>query len=202
MSFLWSRFLAAPKNPDGFMSPPAFFYRLPELETEDLILRKPRMRDAKDIFRYASDPEVARYVLWESHRSVSETASFVRDLRVRIRAGYPSSWVVSLRETGLVIGTIGFVWYSTDNNAAELGYSFSREYWNQGYATEALKKMIAFVFETGVHKIIVSHIVGNDASKRVVEKCGLIPEGRRKEELYYHEQYHDVDYYYLLNLDK
>ena len=58
------------------MSPSAFFFRLPDLETEDLILRKPRIRDAKDIYSYASDPEVARYVLWEPHRSVSETAGF------------------------------------------------------------------------------------------------------------------------------
>ena len=62
--------------------------------------------------------------------------------------------------------------------------------------------MIDFVFETGVNKIIVSHIVENVASKRVIEKCGLIYESRRKEDIYYHDKYYDVDYYYLLNPNK
>jgi len=119
MSFFWSRFLSVPDAPEGVMSPPEFFYRLPTLETEDLILRRPAMKDAKDIFRYASDPEVSRYVLWDPHRSVSETRQFLRELRGRLRAGLPSSWVVTLRESGSAVGTIGFVWYSTDNRSAD-----------------------------------------------------------------------------------
>ena len=202
MSFLWNRFLAVPKNPDGFMSPPAFFYRLPELETEDLCLRKPRMRDAKDIFRYASDPEVSRYVLWEPHRSVSETASFVRDLRVRIRAGYPSSWVVTLRETGLVIGTIGFVWYSSDNNAAELGYSFSREYWNHGYATQALHAVIDILFSSlPLNRLEAQHDVRNPASGRVMQKCGLTQEGILRGRIMNKGEYIDTALYAILRSD-
>ena len=183
MSFLWSRFLAAPKNPDGFMSPPAFFYRLPELETEDLILRKPRMRDAKDIFRYASDPEVARYVLWEPHRSVSETASFVRDLRVRIRAGYPSSWVVTLRETGLVT-------------------KFSREYWNHGYATQALRAVIDCLFSSlPLNRLEAQHDVRNPASGRVMQKCGLTQEGILRGRIMNKGEYIDTALYSVLRSD-
>ena len=202
MSFLWSRFLAAPKNPDGTMSPPSFFFRLPSLETQDLCLRKPRMKDAKDIFRYASDPEVARYVLWEPHRSVSETVSFVRDLRARLRAGCPSSWVVVLRETDTVIGTIGFVWYSTDNNAAELGYSFSREYWNQGYATQALRAVIDSVFSSlPLNRLEAQHDVRNPASGRVMQKCGLTQEGILRGRIMNKGEYIDTALYSILRSD-
>ena len=97
MSFFWNRFLSVTERPDSTLSPAVFFSRLPVLETDDLILRKPARKDAKDVFGYASDPEVARYVLWEPHRSLSETRSFIRFLRSRIRAGYPSSWVVVLK---------------------------------------------------------------------------------------------------------
>ena len=202
MSFLWSRFLAAPKNPDGTMSPPSFFFRLPSLETQDLCLRKPRMKDAKDIFRYASDPEVARYVLWEPHRSVSESASFVRDLRARLRAGCPSSWVVVLRETDTVIGTIGFVWYSTDNNAAELGYSFSREYWNRGYATQALRAVIDSVFSSlPLNRLEAQHDVRNPASGRVMQKCGLTQEGILRGRIMNKGEYIDTALYSILRSD-
>ena len=81
MSFFLSRFLSLPDDSGGVVSPPAFFSNMPVLETEDLVLRRPVMSDVKDIFSYASDPEVARYVLWEPHRNLSETRSFVRFLR-------------------------------------------------------------------------------------------------------------------------
>ena len=41
--------------------------------------------------------------------------------------------------------------------------------------------------------------VRNIASNRVMEKCGMIYEGTRKDDLYYHDRYWDVMYYYLLN---
>ena len=202
MSFLWNRFLAVPKSPDGTMSPSAFFFRLPDLETEDLILRKPRIRDAKDIYSYASDPEVARYVLWEPHRSVSETASFIRDLRARIRAGCPSSWVVVLRRTGTVIGTVGFVWYSAENNAAELGYSFSREYWNHGYATQALRAVIDAVFSSlPLNRLEAQHDVRNPASGRVMQKCGLTQEGILRGRILNKGEYVDTALYSILRSD-
>ena len=202
MSFLWNRFLAVPKSPDGTMSPSAFFFRLPDLKTEDLILRKPRIRDAKDIYSYASDPEVARYVLWEPHRSVSETASFIRDLRARIRAGCPSSWVVVLRGTGTVIGTVGFVWYSAENNAAELGYSFSREYWNHGYATQALRAVIDAVFSSlPLNRLEAQHDVRNPASGRVMQKCGLTQEGILRGRILNKGEYVDTALYSILRSD-
>ena len=202
MSFLLNRFLAAPEDPDGMMSPPAFFYRLPVLETEDLVLRKPSLKDAKDIYAYASDPEVARYVLWDPHRNIGETRSFIRYLRSLSRAGCPTSWAVTLKESGKVIGTMGFIWYSDVNHSAELGYSFSREYWNRGYATQALKAVIASVFRTlPVNRLEAQHDVRNPASGRVMEKCGLRQEGILRDRIVNKGEYVDVALYAVLRSD-
>ena len=202
MSFFWNRLLSVPENTDGVMSPAAFFYRLPTLETVDLILRKPAMKDAGDIFRYASDPEVARYVLWEPHRSPAETRSFVRFLRSRIRAGYPSSWVVVLKKTGAVIGTIGFIWYSETNRSAELGYSFSREHWNHGYATQALGAVIDAAFSSlPLNRLEAQHDVRNPASGRVMEKCGLRQEGILRDRIVNKGEYVDAALYAILRAD-
>ena len=178
MSFFWRRLLSLPKDPEGYVPPPLFFRSLPVLETEDLLLRRPSVKDADDIFRYASDREVARYVLWEPHRSVGETRMFLRDLRRRARDGLPSSWVVTLRETGTVIGTIGFVWYSAADRSAELGYSFSREYWNRGFATQSLRAVISALFRSlPLNRIEAQYDLRNPASGRVMQKCGLRQEG-------------------------
>ena len=202
MSLFWHRFLTVPGDHGEYLSPAEFFFRLPALETENLLLRRPSMRDAKDIYAYASDPEVARYVLWEPHRSLADTRSFLRFLRGRIRAGYPSSWVVVHRDSGKVIGTIGFVWYSDENRTAELGYSFSRQYWNHGYATQALRAVVDAVFRSvPVNRLEAQHDVRNPASGRVMQKCGLLREGILRSRILNKGEYVDVALYAILRSD-
>lgn len=175
-SVRWARFLSIGR--ESGVSPAFYFSRLPVLETDRLILRPVLKRDAKDIFAYASDPEVARYVLWEPHRTVADTRSYIRYIRALYRRGFPASWAVTLRETGRVIGTIGFMWYSEASCSAEVGYSFSRAFWNRGIATEALSAVIRSVFASlPVNRLEAQHDLRNPASGRVMEKCGMRKEG-------------------------
>lgn len=202
MSFFWNRLLVVPDDPDGPISPPAFFYRLPVLETADLTLRKPLLRDAKDIYAYASDPEVSRYVLWEPHRRLAETRSFIRYLRSLSRAGCPTSWAVMLKQTGKVIGTIGFIWYSDVNRSAELGYSFSREYWNRGYASQALQAVVGAAFRSlPLNRLEAQHDLRNPASGRVMEKCGFRREGVLRERILNKGEFVDVALCAILRSD-
>ena len=53
-------------------TPESLFSRLPALDTPRLSLRKMQMRDAADIYAWASDPLVSRYVLWDSHKSIAD----------------------------------------------------------------------------------------------------------------------------------
>ena len=175
-SVRWARFLSVGR--ESGVSPAFYFSRLPVLETDRLILRPVLKRDAKDIFAYASDPEVARYVLWEPHRTVADTRSYIRYMRALYRRGFPASWAVTLRETGRVIGTVGFMWYSEASCSAEVGYSFSRAFWNRGIATEALSAVIRSVFASlPVNRLEAQHDLRNPASGRVMEKCGMRKEG-------------------------
>ena len=114
------------------------FGRLPTMLTRRLILRPVRMSDAQDLYEYSRDPEVARHVLWDAHRSIHQTRAYIRYLLRQYRSCAPGTFVIALRETGKVIGTIGFMWVQTENRSAEVGYSLSRAYWNRGFMTEAL----------------------------------------------------------------
>ena len=175
MSFLWNRFLAVPGNSNSLLSPAEFFSHPPALETEDLLLRKPAMKDAKDIFSYASDPEVARYVLWEPHKSLADTRAFLRFLRSRIR---------------------------NENRSAELGYSFARPYWNLGYATQALKAVVDAVFRSiPLNRLEAQHDIRNPASGRVMEKCGFRQEGILRNRILNKGEYVDAVLYAILRSD-
>ena len=190
------------RDQDVLIPPAVYFASLPVLETDRLIIRPLRRHDAKDIYSYASDPDVARYVLWEPHKSVAETRNYIRCIRALYRRGLPASWAVTLRESGRVIGTIGFMWYSDVNSAAEVGYSFSKSFWNMGYATEALRAVTDSVFVSlPINRLEAQHDVRNPASGRVMEKCGMRMEGILRQRIRNKGEYVDVALWSLLRSD-
>ena len=178
------------------------FDDMPRLETPRLILRRLEMRDAPDLFDYSRDPQVAKHVLWDAQTSVSEARAYVRYMLRRYRAGEPASWGIEEKETGRVVGTIGYMWYQRDNNACEVGYSLARRRWNRGYMTEALAEVLRFSFEElGVHRVEAQHEVENAASGAVMRKCGMRKEGTLRGRLYNKGRFVDVDLYAMLRED-
>ena len=72
-----------------------------------------------------------------------------------------------------LIGAIGLT-IDKRFNRAELGYWVGKEYWNQGYCTEASKVILKYGFhELGLHRIIATHIIRNPASGKVMGKIGM-----------------------------
>lgn len=183
-------------------TPQDFFARLPILQTDRLILRKLTMRDASDMYRYCQDREVARHVLWEAHTSIWETRAYLRYILYQYRNGEPGSWGIVLRDTGRVIGTIGYMSYSPDNATVEVGYSLAREQWGKGLMTEALRAVIDESFRTlKLHRIEAMHFTDNPASGRVMEKCGMTHEGHLRERICCKGQFRDVEMWGILRKD-
>lgn len=179
-----------------------FFSRMPELVTPRLKIRKLTMRDANDLFEYSRDPEVARHVLWEAHRSVQESKAYLRYTLRRYRLGEPASWGIECRADGKLIGTIGFMWWQREHSSAEVGYSLSRAYWNQGLMTEALGAVLDYAFcSLHLNRVEAQFEVDNPASGRVMEKAGMRPEGVLRGRLYNKGRYVDVKLYAMLRED-
>ncbi len=157
-----------------------YFRHPPTLYTERLALRPLQMADAQSIYEWSSDPEVARYVLWEPHQSIWESREYIRYIRGLYRRHLPSSWGIEVRDTGVrsVMGTIGIMGWNPEYRTCEIGYSLSRACWGRGIMTEAASQMIQFLFEDlDVYRIEAQHDVRNPASGRVMEKCGMQKEG-------------------------
>ena len=179
--------------PRSSEDPADWFSRLPDLETPRLLLRRMRMRDARDIYDWSSDRQVARYVLWEPHQSLGESRAYIRAMRACYRRGVPSSWAIEMKSLGKVIGTIGFMWVSRENRSAEVGYSLSRSYWGQGLMTEALSRVLRASFEElKLNRVEAQYDVRNPASGRVMEKCGMKQEGVLRNRIYNKGEYVDV----------
>ena len=83
-------------------------------------------------------------------------------------------WFVMLKESGHIIGDIGFKGRPDEERMAEIGYGFLEEYQNQGYATESVRALIDWAFETDEADILVAETAkDNIASIKVLEKLGM-----------------------------
>ena len=185
-----------------FQSNPHGLFSMPTLETPRLILRRMTLRDAKDIFAYSQDEEVARHVLWEAQVDIREARDYCRYMLRRYRADEPSSWAIEEKATGKMVGTIGYMDFSLDNNSVEIGYSLAHWLWNGGYMTEALKAVIGYTFDVlDINRIEAQHELDNPASGRVMEKCGMQREGVLRKRLYNKGRYVDVAMYAILKDD-
>jgi len=175
---------------------------MPDLMTPRLRLRRLTMRDAQDIYRYSRDPEVARHVLWDAHRSIHQTREYIRYLLRQYRNAAPGTFAIALRDSGKVIGTIGFMWVQTENRSAEVGYSLSRAYWNQGYMSEALKAVVEFGFQKlYLNRIEAQHESDNPASGHVMAHAGMRHEGTLRQRIYNKGRFVDVDLYAIVRSD-
>ena len=190
---MFDRFAAWLAGGPAYGGAAEIFACLPELDTPRLTLRRMTMRDTDDVFAFSSDPEVARHCLWEAHQTRADSRMYLRWIRRQYRLGLPSSWGIVLKETGRLIGTIGFMWYAEDSDSAEVGYSLGRDWWHQGYAAEALRAVLAFGFDRlGLHRIEAQYETDNPDSGRVMAKCGMQPEGVLRGRVKNKGAYHDV----------
>jgi len=143
------------------------------LETERLILRKFDLNDSEAMYRnWASDPEVTKYLTWETYQSVSEADSILAMWAKDYEKPDFYQWAVVLKEISEPIGSISVV--NMEDDIPEIGYCIGKAWWNMGITTEALKRVMKYLFEeVEVNKIIARHDVRNPASGMVMKKAGM-----------------------------
>ena len=142
----------------------------PVLVTERLVLRPPHEDDIPELAQLANNRRVAEMLSRMPHPySEADAAAFVRGSRSRDRSG--CHYAVALAGSGAFIGCAGL-----DNReyGLELGYWIGESYWGRGYATEVAHALVDLAFRaTNIDRLNVSCRVINDASRRVIHKCGF-----------------------------
>ena len=152
---------------------------LPEaLETERLRLRRHRPSDAGEITHLLDDWEVVR---WLSDvpfpYGFADAEDWIRTAEKRWIAGRDYQFVVTLADSGAVIGHMGLS-IATNGRVGSFGYWFGRRYWGQGYATEAAQAVIAFGFlDLRLERIQAAYHPDNAPSGHVLVKAGLMTDG-------------------------
>ncbi|SDA52200.1 Protein N-acetyltransferase, RimJ/RimL family [Lachnospiraceae bacterium G11] len=105
-------------------------------------------------------------------------------------------FAIRLRESDKLIGII--LHFAGEGDSCEIGYGLGSEYWNKGYATEAVRAFIEYCFSTlNYQKVYASFFTGNDASKKVMEKCGMKYDHFVEKEFEYLGEERDLTYYVI-----
>lgn len=172
---------------------------LPVLETERLLLRKVTLKDAEEMFLYGSNEEVAKYVTWNTHKTLAETKEFIKLILSKYESGQVAPWGIEFKETGKFIGTIDFVSWQPNHKTAEIGYVISQDYWGKGLTTEAAKEIIKFGFEKmDFVRIQAKCLLENIGSARVMEKTGMTFEGIIRKGMFIKGEHQDLKMYSIL----
>lgn len=140
----------------------------PVLETERLVLRAPRLEDAKAVVTLASDRRVAENTARIPHPyRLADAGEWISSVSTDAAK---QTFLITL--DGAPIGACGID--LRDGPTPELGYWLGVPYWGRGFATEAARAVIDHGFEDlGYEALQAGARVSNPASRRVLEKCGF-----------------------------
>lgn len=155
------------------------------------------MDDVEDVYLYAKDDQVTKYLTWETHQNITQSKRVIEDVYL----SRPGIYAIELKSEGKCIGCID-IRVIPEHHKAGFGYVLNRSYWNQGYMTEALNLILELAFtKLNLNRVEAQHYVGNEASGRVMLKCGMTYEGTGRKEELRKDRFVDVVHYGILRED-
>lgn len=175
-----------------------------QLKTQRLFLRPISIEDKESVFIYRSDPETSKY-----QSVVAETIDDMDDFLGKCAKEFnvPGTWfqvVIIMKDTDELIGDIGihFLDDESKNRQVEIGYMLNKAFHGNGYATEAVKELINYLFDTmNKHRIIASVDPGNTPSIKLLERIGFRKEAHFKQSIWFKGEWVDDVVYCMLRRD-
>lgn len=174
----------------------------PVLLTKRLRLRELTTEDAEDIYEYASIAEVARFLIWEPHKSINDSLWFINFAEQQYNDRSSIIWGIELREQKKLIGTIDLRGFASQHRCGDVGYVISQKYWGKGIVSEAFIALINYGFgELNLNRIEAHCEEENIGSWRVMEKTGLKFEGVLREKVFIKNKFRTMKMYSVLRRD-
>ncbi len=160
------------------------------METERLIIDEIRESDREDYYKNIShDSEVLKTF-------VCTYVEKIEDMDISKYVGRDDMFAIRLKDTKRLIGIILF--FDGNDDSCEIGYGIGSEYWGKGYGTEAVRRFLQYCMdEKCFNTVYASFFTGNEASKRIMEKCGMTFDRFSEKELVYQGEEKDLTYYKL-----
>lgn len=172
----------------------------PELVTERMQLVALNPEHAGPMFRMRSDAAVMRYIPRTLGKTNADVEALIQMIHERFQQKLAINWAMIQTSDKQMMGYIGLVNIDAKNDHAEIGYILLPEFQGKGFMHEALQAVIDFNFEKiSLHRLSATIDPENNASSKVLEKCGFKQEGHLREHEIFEGGYLDSLIYGLLN---
>jgi RimJ/RimL family protein N-acetyltransferase len=162
------------------------------IESERICLRAVSLADANENYQcWLNTPEITRFLESRFHpTSLEQLQNYVKGMSEDSRNFFLA---IILKRDERHVGNIKLGPVDWIHRTAELGILIGeRDCWGQGYATEAIKAVVEFAFDTlNLHKITAGAYSANEGSIKAFQKAGFEIEGVRKEQFYCEGKYLD-----------
>lgn len=171
------------------------------LETSRLQLREFRDADCRPFSAYRSDPLIAKYQGWDAPFSLAQASQFIEEMN-HIIPGTPGEWfqiAIVRKDTPNLIGDCAYHILADDPNQAEIGFTLARTHQGQGFAFEAVSRLLAFLFEElRLHRLQATCDVENLASIKLLDQLGMRREAHFIKNVWFKEEWRSEFVYGLL----
>jgi [ribosomal protein S5]-alanine N-acetyltransferase len=166
------------------------------------VLRPFSLRDAKRVQLLAGDEAIASGAINIPHPYLDGLAeSWINTHESEFEKGNALILALTKKGSGELIGSIG-LYINSKHQHAELGYWIGRDYWSNGYCSEAVAGMVKYAFENlSLNKLFAYFLNRNQASGKVLLKNGFTKEGSLRQHVLYKEKFEDIECYSLLKTD-
>lgn len=152
-----------------------------QLTTARLLIRDHVQEDLQTHHELVSDGEIMWFLQDIMTHNLEESRENLQQAMDQIN--HPQRKFVFLRiENRLTKEHIGEIGYTVTDitplgKLVGVGYFIRKEHWGCGYTSEALRELLRFAFqEDNVYRVSSGCLKENQASERVMQKCGLIKE--------------------------
>ena len=179
------------------------FSIFPRLQSDRLILRSFTEDDWSHVFAFNSGEAELRYVPRNPFKTKTEAVEKLNAFINGFTEKKAIWWAFSLAESGEFIGYGGLFDIADECGKAEIGYGLLQQYWNRGYVSEAIDKIVRYgLDDMKLHRIYAYVDPENGASRRVLEKLGFNREGTLRDDQFARGRYFDMDVLARLNSTK
>lgn len=175
------------------------FADLPTLASDRLVMQKMTEADVDDMYAYTSDADLLAHLPLNVTPTRAEAQAAIRGFLDMYHARRVAPWGITIRESGRHIGICGFESWNPVTDRAEIGFLVAREFWRQGYASEAARRVMRFGFEKmNLNRVEARVKPDNEPSRLLLRKLGMKYEGLMREHSWWRGEYHDLELYAIL----
>lgn len=186
-------------SPLNILKPPSF----PELKTERLLLRKATADDATAYHQILICPDVSRYSDVPHNPTEKRSHRFVSRVSKLHTRGKGIGWIITLRKNKTVIGSIRINSIEKKAKYGVIGYELHPDFWNSGYATEALAAVVQHSHSTmQLNRLEAWTSTDNIPSQKVLTNNGFVHEGTQRQKIWFRDNLWDVELFGRIASDK